>query len=347
MGLLKSQALVLFATFTILLSGITAKHAGRPSDNNLNSLINNIFSAVLHSRGTSSNQILEKLISADGNVDVAVSGINAEIKGDLLAVDGDQVRVNQEELRNLLIDGIKTAIQEKSARNPYLAKILEQRFDQLYASQLVLLDESNAIPLSKIQELLEKTSRSRSKRDVQVRDFDLGTIISEILGNALKGQLVGLVNTLLEQVKGALQALYVPTPPSGNDFDTILTFVVNTLVKRALEIITVVQQNLEQIINILPSPDVPVNGTAPVSRRRRAVEEQPFAITAQEGLLDVIVRPVLELLASILTPVNEQIKTLVDSVLNGLAPIVGTLIITRIRNVIIALVDLLIPANPI
>ncbi|XP_044255958.1 uncharacterized protein LOC123005929 [Tribolium madens] len=333
---LKNHTLVLFATFTVFFSGIAARHVDRPSAGN--SLLNNpnILTAVLQSRGTSPNQILERLLSADGNIEEAVNGINEEIKTDLLTVDGDLIRVKQEELRNLITDGIKATIREKFSKNPFLVKILEKRFDELYAT--VPSDEPIAVPLGKIQELLERTSRS--KRDVQARDFDLGAIITDILGNTLRGQIVSLVNGLLEEVKATLQGLYVATPPA-DDLNAVLTYVVNTLVKRALEIITVVQKNLDQII-IIP----PVNGTEVVSRRRREVGE-PLAVTDEEGGLDVIMRPILELLASILTPVNELTKTLVDSVLNSLTPIIGSLLITRIRNVVIALIDLLIPANPV
>lgn len=245
----------------------------------------------------------------------------------------------------MLTDGIKAILREKFGQNPFLADLLEKRLEQVLASKPHHSQENNAIPLSKIRELLEKSSLQRSKRDAAAGGLDLGAIITQILGNVLRGQLSGLITTVLEQVKTVLQGLYISTAPASG-LDSILAFVVNTLVKNALDVIALVQQNLEQIISILPAPVVPTNSTV-TARRKREVED--YALTApgtNDGMLAPIIGPILQLLANILTPINQLIKTLTNGILNGLTPLLGTGLVTSIGNLIFAIVDLLLPSNP-
>ncbi|RZB45744.1 uncharacterized protein BDFB_010306 [Asbolus verrucosus] len=316
-----------------------------------NSLLNRpdvkrtILDYILQNRGTSVDQIHEKIGAADGNLELAVSEINSELKSDILKIDGELIKVNSENLKSILKDAAGAVIRDKLAENPILASVIEKGVNEQVASESERLNqviENSAVPLDVAKEFLEKHKQNRNKRSLQPRDFDLGSIINDIVLNVLQNQLSSIISNLLETVKNLLLQFYTSTPPT-NDLQKIIAFAVNTVIDRVVEVITLLQ-------NAIKGPTTTDTTDNPaVSRRKRAAEDETAVETAEEagGLLDGIIGPVLNLLASVLSPVNSLLKGLVSTILNLLRPVLGSLIVTPISNVINSIIDLLIPTNTI
>jgi hypothetical protein len=344
------QHLVLLAAFMIFHCGFVESRGirGDPADGSNTDVRNNILQIILQNQGTSLDQIHDRINAAGGNLEEAVSGINSEFKEKILSIDGDLVRVDPESLKQIVRNATLATIRNRFSQNSPLTSILEKSVNEqinAQSPQINALVEQSTVHRDVAQQWLESKGRSRSRRSLQPRAFDLGQIATDIILNILRDQFSSVIIELLENLKNTLSAWYIGGPPA-NDFEGIFALAVNTLIQNAIQLITAFEESLKSTVPVVPEANSVSTDTAE-GRKKREVQELAAVEDNNDGLLDGIIRPILTLLASFLTPVNTLVKDLASAIFDILSPILGNIIITRIRNIVIPIIDLLLPANPI
>lgn len=334
---LKCQLFVLFALIVSTLSNknkitIFSKIAAtlnvaEPRRTDINPSLSNpnvklaILNSILISRGTSLQRIQEVIISSEGNPQALVDGINAEIKDEVLRLEENEVKVNPDGIKRVLQESLQGLIRSKLPESSF-ASALEERVKQHIDAKFI---DKNPLPLKIDGGLL------RRRRSLQPREFDLGVIVSNIVGTVLKQELGGVIVELLNQVKEILNSLVITTA-SGDPLGDFFASSFNNLIKSLLQAIATLQDGL----TVTPEPKVDES-----SRRKRDLTG------SSDGILEGLIKPIITLLASVLTPVNTLVKNVSIQLLDILQVILGSTLITPIKNFVLALIDLLIPSNTV
>lgn len=301
-------------------------------DDILNQVANFIQQIILQ------NPILQSV----SNITVydVINDVNIALNGQVLVNDKSHLKVNYDNLITTAENKI-VGVLRANLKNNFLLLSVAEKFvvDNLnrYNGTIKNIIKSIDIPLEPVETTRQVLAGSTGTSD----NNQLKNVISQTLVNVLR-PVASLIDSTLSNITNTLLQFYQPEAASGYLESLVVSFT-NQAILTAVDIIDQVRQELNNIfndgINIIKKRSIDPNSGIDEDRPRRSIID--IILTPIRAILRTILTPIRFLILLISTPIHNILKQIANSVFITLRPVVGRVILNRLEDLVLWVIDLI------